>query len=123
VAGVLHISKKDAARNYRFLVYQLKQNVPKVDPQDYISRIVNKLRLSGNTERVAKSILHQATLLRLTGGRGPAGIAAACVYIATRITGDSSTQGDIARVVQVTEVTIRNRYKELFDCLELSVKV
>jgi transcription initiation factor TFIIB len=121
VADSANLPKKDAARNYRFLLKQLQTNVPQVDPQSYISRIVNKLSLSGETERVAKNILRQATLMRLTGGRGPAGMAAACAYIATKITGDLRTQGEIAKVAQVTEVTVRNRYKELVNQLELEI--
>jgi transcription initiation factor TFIIB len=123
VAGSSNISKRDAARNYRFLLRELGSNVPMVDMQSYISKIVNKLRLSGETERIAKMILHQASLMKLTSGRGPAGIAAACVYISTKITGDFRTQADIAKQAQVTEVTIRNRYKELVKFLELEVKI
>lgn len=123
VAGSVNIEKKDVARNYRFLLRELRSSVPKVDPESYISKIVNKLRLSGETERLAKTILRQASLMRLTVGRGPAGIAAACVYISSRITGDLRTQGDIAREAQVTEVTVRNRYKELIECFDFLVQV
>jgi transcription initiation factor TFIIB len=123
VAGSSDISKKDAARNYRFLLRELRSNVPQVDTQSYISKIVNKLRLSGETERLAKTILHQASWMKLTSGRGPAGMAAACVYISTRITGDHITQGDVAKQAQVTEVTIRNRYKELVELLDLEVNI
>ena len=54
-------------------------------------------------------------------GAGPAGIAAACVYLSTRIMGDLRTQGVIAKEAQVTEVTVRNRYKELIECLDFLV--
>jgi transcription initiation factor TFIIB len=50
-------------------------------------------------------------------------MAAASVYISTRITGDHRTQGDIAKEAQVTEVTIRNRYKELVGCLDFEVQI
>jgi transcription initiation factor TFIIB len=117
VAGSCNISKKNVARNYRFLLRELKPNVPQVDSQDYIGKIVSNLGLIGDTERLAKTILHRASMMKLTVGRGPAGMAAASVYISTRITGDHRTQGAIAVEAQVTEVTIRNRYKELLGCL------
>jgi len=123
VATSCNISKKDAARNYRILLLELKSIVPKIDLQSYISKIVNNLGLTGDTERVAKMILHTASLMKLTGGRGPAGMAAASVYISTRITGDYRTQGYIAKEAQVTEVTIRNRYKELVECLDFEVQI
>ncbi|EMR75535.1 transcription initiation factor TFIIIB, Brf1 subunit/transcription initiation factor TFIIB [Thermoplasmatales archaeon SCGC AB-540-F20] len=41
------------------------------------------------------------------------GMAAAALYIATVLCGERITQREIADVAGVTEVTIRNRYKEL----------
>jgi transcription initiation factor TFIIB len=123
VASSSNISKKDAARNYRFLLRELRASVPQIDSQSYISKIVSNLGLIGETERLAKTILHTASLMKLTGGRGPAGMAAASVYISTRITSDLRTQGDIAKEAQVTEVTIRNRYKELVGCLDFEVQL
>ncbi|MDH5746728.1 MAG: transcription initiation factor IIB, partial [Candidatus Bathyarchaeota archaeon] len=54
---------------------------------------------------------------KLTSGRGPTGMAAAASYIASMLTGEKRTQREVAEVAQVTEVTIRNRYKELVERL------
>ena len=97
--------------------------MPQVDPQGYISRIVNKLALTGETERLAKVILSLASEMKLTSGRGPQGMAAACVYISCLLNGERRVQGEIAREAHVTEVTIRNRYKELVERLELNVQL
>ncbi len=59
--------------------------------------------------------------MRLTSGRGPAGIAAAATYIACLLTNERRTQGEIARNAHVTEVTIRNRYKELAQKLVIEL--
>jgi transcription initiation factor TFIIB len=121
VAGAANITKKEAARNYRFLLRELKSSVPQVNPGKYISKIVNKLALSGETERLAMVILNQASEMKLTSGRGPAGMAAACIYISSQLTNERRTQGEIAREAQVTEVTIRNRYKELAQRMDFEV--
>lgn len=123
VAGSVGISKKEAARNYRFLLRALRPQVPQVNPRDYIGKIVSKLRLNGETERLAGRILDEASEMKLTGGRGPSGVAAACVYISTRFTEELRTQGDISRVAQVTEVTIRNRYKELVELMDFEIQL
>jgi transcription initiation factor TFIIB len=123
VALAATITKKEAARDYRFLLRELNSEVPQVNPQGYISKIVNKLSLTGETEMLAISILGMASRLRLTSGRGPPGIAAACVYISSQITDEHRTQGEIAKVAQVTEVTIRNRYKELARRLSFTVNI
>jgi transcription initiation factor TFIIB len=66
-------------------------------------------------------ILNQASEMKLTGGRGPAGMAAACIYISTQLTNERRTQGEISKEAQVTEVTIRNRYKELAQRMDFEV--
>jgi transcription initiation factor TFIIB len=123
VSKVANITKKEAARNYRFLLRELNPQVPQVSPHGYISKMINKLRLTGETERLAMKILDIASELRLTSGRGPSGIAAACIYSSSQITDERCTQGEIAKEAQVTEVTIRNRYKELAQFLDFLMPI
>ena len=75
------------------------------------------------TERLAKVILVKASEMRLTHGRAPQGIAAACVYISSQLTDEHRTQSEIARTAKVTEVTIRNRYKELAQRMEFNIQL
>ena len=63
--------------------------------------------------------MKKAQKLELTSGRGPIGLAAAALYVASLITAEKRTQREIADAVGVTEVTIRNRYKEIIDKLKL----
>jgi transcription initiation factor TFIIB len=123
IAVAANMTKKMAARNYRFLLRELKPSVPRSSTLGYISKIVNNLALSGETEQLATQILSEASTLRLTGGRGPGGIASACIFISSRLTGERRTQGEIAKEAQVTEVTIRNRYKELARNLDFQVMI
>ena len=121
VAEAAHLSRKEVGRNYRFLLRKLNTKVPPVDPQRYVSKFVNHLALSGDTESIAMKILDRARELRLTSGRGPAGIAAAAIYMASMLTSERKTQGEIAREAKTTEVTIRNRYRELTEELDFRV--
>ena len=61
--------------------------------------------------------------IELTSGRGPTGIAAAALYVASLIHGEKRTQREVADVAGVTEVTIRNRYKELLEELKLDKEI
>ena len=121
IANTINVSKKDIARDYRFLYNALKPTIPPSDPKRYLGKIINNLRLSGESERLATMILYKANEQKLTNGRAPAGLAAACIYISTRITREHRIQEDIARQAQVTEVTIRNRYKELVRKLDIII--
>ena len=123
VADAANISRKEAAKNYRFLYNELKTDVPQVDRDNLISNYVSKLRISGLTEQKARRILEIAESQKLTIGKAPEGVTAACIYIACRLMEEHRTQGEIARVAQITEVTIRNRYKELMKNLEFRVEL
>ena len=92
-------------------------------PKDYISRFASVLKLSPKTQNEALKILKKAELGELTSGRGPAGIAAAALYVAALLNDEKKTQREVADVAGITEVTIRNRYKELLDKLGLEEKL
>jgi len=92
-------------------------------PKDYISRFSSILHLSPKTQNEALKILKKADISELTSGRGPAGIAAAALYVAALINDEKKTQREVADVAGITEVTIRNRYKELIDRLDLEDKL
>ena len=90
-------------------------------PQDYTSRFCSELKLSGDVKAKTIEILKEAADKELTSGRGPTGIAAASIYIASVLCGERRTQCEVADVAGVTEVTIRNRYKELAEILDIEI--
>jgi len=117
IAQASSIHKKEVGRSYRFLVKELDYFIPPLKPSQYIAKFSNQLTIQGKVEEIAHKILGAAKELKLTSGRGPTGIAAAASYIASVLTGERKTQREIAEIAQVTEVTIRNRYKELVERL------
>ncbi len=123
IAETCFINKKEIGRSYRFIVRELKVFVPPSTPSYYISRFSSQLGLAGNAEAIAMRILAVAKSMHLTSGRGPVGMAAATTYIASVLVNERRTQREIAEQANVTEVTIRNRYRELIEGLEIVVKV
>ncbi len=121
VADSSGVDRKDIGKTYRFLSRELKLNLMPLQPQDYLSRFCRKLDLGEGTEREALDILRRIKEQGLTSGRGPTGIAAAIIYITTLLEEDDRTQSDVAAVAGVTEVTIRNRYKEMVEHLDLGI--
>jgi transcription initiation factor TFIIB len=115
VAQASNVNKKEVGRSYRFLIKELNYSIPPLRPSQYITKFSNQLTMQGKVEEIAHKILASAKELKLTSGRGPTGIAAAASYIASVLTGERKTQREIAEIAQVTEVTIRNRYKELVE--------
>ena len=90
-------------------------------PIDYVPRFGSELKLSGETQSKAIEIIKMAMDKELTSGRGPTGVAAASIYIASVLLGERRTQKEVGDVAGVTEVTIRNRYKEIADKLDIDI--
>jgi len=123
IAQASNINKKEVGRSYRFLVKELGYFIPPMKPRQYVTKFSNQLTMQGKAEEIAHKILIAAKELRLTSGRGPTGMAAAVSYIASVLTGERKTQREIAEIAQVTEVTIRNRYKELVERLQFIISL
>ncbi len=123
VADASSVSRKEIGRTYRYMRRQLKLNLMPTSPQDYVPRFCSELKVRGDVQIRTNEILRDAKELEITSGKGPTGVAAAAIYIATIQCNDRRTQRDVAEVAGVTEVTIRNRYKELTDKLGIAVQV
>lgn len=123
IASAANISKREVGRCYRFLVKELSLTIPPLRANHYISKFSNQLTMQGRVEEIANKVLSVASELKLTSGRGPTGIAAAASYIASVLIGEKRTQREIAEIAKVTEVTIRNRYKELVEQILFIVRL
>jgi transcription initiation factor TFIIB len=121
IADASNVHRKIIGRTYRFLMRELHMSLQPTSPHDYVSRFCSELNLDREVELTVKKLLDQATDTDLTSGRGPTGVAAAAIYIASILCNQRRTQKEVADVAGVTEVTIRNRYKELKDKLNLDV--
>ncbi|MEM3382395.1 MAG: transcription initiation factor IIB, partial [Candidatus Bathyarchaeia archaeon] len=86
-----------------------------------VSKIASKVSISMKTQRTAIKILKEARRVGIAAGKDPMGLAAAALYVACVLEGEKKTQKDIAEVANVTEVTVRNRYKGLKEALNLNV--
>jgi len=121
ISSIAQMAKKEVGRNYRNISRKLQLKLLPTTPQDYISRFCSQLKLSNDVQVKTIEILKQAASKELTSGRGPTGLASAALYIASVICGERRTQREVADVAGVTEVTIRNRYKELASKLDIEI--
>lgn len=123
IANASDVERKEIGRTYRFIIRKLAIKVTPSSPKDYTSRFASILNLSPKTQNDSIKLLKKAEISELTSGRGPAGIAAAALYVAALLNNEKRTQREVADVAGITEVTIRNRYKELLDRLHLEEKI
>ena len=119
VAKATDVKRKAISRGYRVLVLELDMKVPLVDPMKCISKIANGARLSEKTKRMAVETMRELVGKRISAGKLPMGLAATVLYMTCLTNGESKTQKAIAELAGVTEVTIRNRIKDLKSRMEI----
>jgi transcription initiation factor TFIIB len=113
ISGVSRVDKMELTRTYRYIVRQLGLEVQPADPVSYLPRFTSDLDLSEEAERQARELLESAKDDGVHSGKSPVGLAAASIYAAALLTNEKVTQSQVSKVTDVSEVTIRNRYKEL----------
>ncbi|MDP8012822.1 MAG: hypothetical protein RAK22_01835, partial [Nanoarchaeota archaeon] len=119
ISETFGVEKKDVGKAYRLLCRELGMKILPTSPKDYIYKFGAALNVSNKTITDAIKLLNEAEEKGLTSGKGPMGIASAVLFIALQINKERKTQRDVANVAGITEVTIRNRYKELHSALKL----
>ena len=122
LAIMLKVNPKEIGRTYRFLKRRLMIRTPPPSPLTYVSRFCSELGLNSDTENQVREIIRMAEEKELTYGKSPTGITAAALYIAGYQTNQIRTQREISEITNVTEVTIRNRYKGLLDSLDFEIE-
>jgi len=113
---------KLAARYYRTMVMEMgPSTAPVVTMDKYISKIANLTQTEVRVERLALEIFEKTRNNILADGKAPNGIAAAYLYIASILLGQNVLQSDVSSVAGVTEVTIRNRCKDILTSYKLVI--
>ncbi len=121
IAKASEVNKKKIGKAYRHLAKELDLNLKPTTPFSYIAQFCNKLDLDKQAIMISEDIVRKSISMGISSGKGPTGIAAASIYISSVMVGKPRTQKEIARVSGVTEVTIRNRYKEISKALNISI--
>jgi transcription initiation factor TFIIB len=110
---ITNVKRKTLSRSYRLLVLELDIKVPSIDPMKCIVKIANKAKLGEKVQRMAMSTMNDLINKEISAGKDPMGFAATVLYLSCLTVGEATTQREIAVAAGVTEVTIRNRFKDL----------
>ncbi|MCW4033708.1 MAG: transcription initiation factor IIB [Candidatus Bathyarchaeota archaeon] len=106
-------SVRDIFLCYRILLQELDIRLPVEDPIGCVSKIASKMQIPFKTQARAEKILRGAKRIGVATSKNPMGLAASALYLACVLNTVNIKQKEIAKVANVTDVTIRNRYKEL----------
>jgi transcription initiation factor TFIIB len=115
IAAASNLTYKDISRNYSVLVFELDIKIPLVDPMKCIVKVANKLGVNEKTKKQAMNIMSEVVKREMTPGKVPMGLAGSVLYLSSQITGEVISQANVAQAAGTTEVTIRNRFKDLIQ--------
>jgi transcription initiation factor TFIIB len=119
IAQANNIAGKIVPKAYRVLLAELDLKIPNSDPVKCIVRIANKVGLKENTKRIAIDLMENIIKKEISAGKDPMGIAATVLYISCLKAGEKKTQKDISEAAGVTGFTIRKRFKDLTNTIQL----
>ena len=113
ISEISDIKPGEVTRSYRRIISELDIKVPLIDPRKYIVKIANNLDFDEKIRRKALELMEQAQKKNLAVGKDPISIAASILYIVNLSERKPKTQAEIAKAAGITEVTVRNRSREL----------
>jgi transcription initiation factor TFIIB len=119
IRQVSNVKKKQLARDYREMVFNLELNVPPVNHLQYVEKISSRLEFDERITRSAMILMQNLLDLGISAGKDPMGLASAVLYIISQIHGKTIKQADFANAAGITEVTLRARSKDIKDKLGL----
>jgi transcription initiation factor TFIIB len=113
IGEITDVRRKVISRSYMILIRQLEIIMPVIDPMKCIAMIANKANLSEKSKRMAMDTVKDLVNTEISAGKRPMSLAATILYLSCLRSDEAVTQKDIAEAAGVTEVTIRNRIKDL----------
>ena len=112
-------AKRKVAKSYRFLLRVMNLQAAPPSPFDYIPRYSNELKLDAQVRDKTIEILKLAQECGISVGKSPLSMVAGAIYLAGKVCGKRKRQHDIVKVIGITEVSIRNRYREMEERLDM----
>ncbi|NAL78642.1 transcription factor IIB [Nitrososphaera sp. AFS] len=89
----------------------------------YIAKLTNMAKIETRVQRLAIEMAQHSNNSRQLDGKSPNGLAAAYIYIAAILMGFNLPQLELSNLATTTEVTIRNRCKDILSSFRIVIKV
>ena len=118
ISKVAQIPKKKVIKSYRLILMEvlpkLNMRVQHFSADRYVDKFNEELKLSMKCRNIAVKLIQKAKESGFnSAGKDPKGIAAAAIYVGSKICNENRTQKEISQLARVTEVTLRMRVKDL----------
>ncbi|KAL1918443.1 uncharacterized protein VTP21DRAFT_3103 [Calcarisporiella thermophila] len=118
ICKLTRVSKRDIGRCYKLLQEKFKTNTTVQNSEDLMARFCSHLALPVFVQRAGVELVRRVKDQGTLAGKSPISVAAACIYMVSALLGMTKSPKDIAEVAGVSELTIRNAYKYLYNARE-----
>jgi len=131
ICALTNVPKKEIGKVFKLLEKQINSeeasffggikvaeslnNTGTTSAEDLISRFCNRLGLSQQMQAFTMQLLRKASTMGILAGRSPISIAAANIYMMSALRGVPKSFKDISEIAGVSDSTIRNAYKLLYN--------
>jgi transcription initiation factor TFIIB len=114
IAMVSNSKPNEIAQNYRLLYFKLGLKIPIIDPIRCVVMVASKAKVSETAKRHAINMMRNVIAEEKSAGKNPMGLAASVLYLSClKYEKKEISQTRISNAAGVTEVTLRNRCKDL----------
>jgi transcription initiation factor TFIIB len=118
ISYISNVQEKAISKIYRKVMVELDLKMPQVDLMRIIVKIANKCGISEKAKRYAMKMMAEIIKKEISVGKHPMGLAGAVLYMSCKNYDEGITQGQIAEVAGVTEVTIRHNLDSIMKMIK-----
>lgn len=113
IAAIANVKQKILARYCRILMNKLYVKLPAIDPFKCVIGLAHMINANERAKRLASVMMNEIINKGISAGKNPMAIAACILYICCRRAGYRTSQVSIAKAAGITDVTLRNRFREV----------
>ena len=118
LVDVARVGHSGVTNAYKTLNRELGLPTQPIATQSLIPKLASELDVDKRVRRRAQRLAERAHETSITNGYQPSGVAAACLYLASREHGQSLTQTQVAAAAGTTPTTLRARRAELAELID-----
>ena len=123
LVDVARIDHSGVTNAYKTLNRELGLPTQPIAPQSLLPKLASELNVDTRVRRQAQRLAERAHETSIANGYQPSGVAAACLYLASREHGESLTQAQVAAAAGTTPATLRARRAELTELIGREVQI
>ena len=118
--GESSVNSREFNKNFSVLIKELKVKSPNLNPVLLIPKYISRLNLDIDIEKQVIELMSSFLKEKFFSGKDPKGLCAGALYLISKLGNRKLSQKAISEVTGTTEVTLRSRYKELINFLDIN---